>query len=373
MVLTHEIRAIRKFGPGYFIREQMELRDWTQEDLAEVMGITVKHLNRILQDKQPLTLEMARVLSEVFKNSPQYWVNLDTGYRLWLEQDKSQSEVDAEIKSVIYERMPIKDMVKKGWLKQSATASKLKSQVLDFWGWEKFDFNQLDTQYLPYLTRKSEAYAQFNTSYAITWYRKALLEAEKFDYPAYDRRKLEALYEDMHAFTVEPKGINKFISRLADAGVIFFVLPHLQKTYLDGAAFYSGNNPVVVYTGRYKRIDNFWFTIAHEIAHILLHINKQTPFVLDNLRDKNVDALEKEANELAAEKLKHTEILKYLEPYLGYLYSSKVEKCAELYQVHPAIIIGKLAHDKKISYGNQSLYNEDVLQHIAKKYQIVHE
>ena len=54
MGTTIKLRPARKFGPGYFIREQMEYRNWTQDDLAEVMGITIKHLNKILQDKRPL-------------------------------------------------------------------------------------------------------------------------------------------------------------------------------------------------------------------------------------------------------------------------------------------------------------------------------
>jgi hypothetical protein len=47
-----------------------------------------------------------------------------------------------------------------------------------------------------------------------------------------------------------------------------------------------------------------------------------------------------------------------------------VEDCASVYNVHPAIIIGKLAFEKKISYSNQSLYNEDVLQKIQRQYQV---
>jgi len=96
MVQTSKLNAARKFGPGYFIREQMELRDWTQSYLSEVMGITVKHLNIILQDKQPITLDMARILGEVFNTSAQYWINIDTGYRLWSLQEKSKTEWPAQ-------------------------------------------------------------------------------------------------------------------------------------------------------------------------------------------------------------------------------------------------------------------------------------
>ncbi len=370
MVQTSKLQAFKKFGPGYFIREQMELRNWTQADLAEVMGITVKHLNKILQDNQPLTLDMARILGEVFNTTAQYWINIDTGYRLWSSQGKSKTEIETGIKSSIFERMPIKDMLAKGWLQPFQSADELQKQVLEFWGWEKLDFSILDKDYLPFLTRKSAAYNQFNASYAVTWYQKALNESKNLPNSNYKEQKLTRLFDTLHSYTVIEDGINQFINELAEIGVIFFVLPHLQKTYLDGAAFYSGKNPVIVYTGRYNRIDNFWFTVAHEIAHILNHINKKTPFILDNLSKGDINSMETEANKLAAEKLKHPEILKYLDPYLGYLTKSRVEDCAGVYNVHPAIIIGKLAFEKKISYGNQSLYNENVLEQIQKRYQV---
>ena len=74
---------------------------------------------------------------------------------------------------------------------------------------------------------------------------------------------------------------------------------------------------MIIYTGRYKRIDNFWFTVAHEIAHVLLHLNDENTFVLDNLRTGERNKMEEEANDLAAEKLMHNEIANYLNPYLS--------------------------------------------------------
>lgn len=370
MEQTVKLRPARKFGPGYFIKEQMEYRSWTQEDLSEVIGMTPKHVNKILRDKQPITLDTAKILAEVFETSPQYWLNLDANYRLWLNYERSEKEIDADVKGLIYERMPIKDMLLKGWLNPFHSAKELKQQVLQFWNWKELDFSILDKEYLPCLTRKSEAYNQFNASYAITWYRKATIEASKIQVKPYEKRQLENLYQKIHTYTVKEDGVNLFIQDLANVGVKFFVLPHLQKTYLDGAAFFLEDNPVIVYTARYKRIDNFWFTVAHEIAHILLHLNKELTFVLDNLRDGELNSLEQEANELAANNLKHEEILNYLNPYFGYLTTSKVEECAANYNIHPAIIIGKLAHDKSISYANQSLYNDNVLQIINPKYQM---
>ncbi|OFY68540.1 MAG: hypothetical protein A2V64_04955 [Bacteroidetes bacterium RBG_13_43_22] len=370
MAETTQIRAAKKFGPGYFIQEQIELRDWTQEDLAEVMGITPKHLNMILREKQPLTLDIARLLGEVFNNSAQYWINLDAGYRLWKEQEKSEKEQIADIKSIIFERMPVNDMIRKGWFQDYNNIDELSDQVMSFWGMKSLDFSRLDNHLLPCLTRKSEAYNQFNASYALTWYQMACTVASSKRTKAYDQVKLIQLYNDLHSYTVTDAGIEKFLRELKNAGVIFFVLPHLNKTYLDGAAFFSDENPVIVYTARYKRIDNFWFTVAHEIAHILKHIDDKTPFILDNFSSAERNKMENEANAMAGERLRHKEIYEYLEPYLDYLTTARIEECSKKYGVHPAIIIGKLAHDGKISYKNQRLYNENVLKLINNEFVI---
>lgn len=364
------LKPLKKFGPGYFIQEQMEDRKWTQEDLAEIMGLTIKHVNHILQDKQSISLETAKMLAQIFETSPEYWINLDTHYRLWLHQENSEKVIEAKIKGQIFARMPISDMIQKGWLKPHSTAKELAKQVLKFWDWKSLDFKILDQHYLPYFTKKSEAFNQFNASYAITWYRKATMEAEKFNVKEYDKKKLTQLFHNIHQYTTKENGLNEFIQELNKVGVIFFVLPHLQKTYLDGAAFLHNNNPVIVYTARYKRIDNFWFTVAHEIAHVLLHLNKKTPFVLDNFKDQEVNAMEEEANAMASEMLKHHEIIEYLSPYSNYLTVSKVEECASTYNIHPAIVVGTLAHEGQISYSNQNRYRENVLDLIKGKYKV---
>lgn len=370
MVKLNQLSSARKFGPGYFIKEQMEAREWTQADMAEILGITLKHVNKILNEKQPISLDMARVLGEVFDTSVQFWMNLDTSYRLWLDQEKSDKEKEADIKAKVFERMPVKDMVKKGWLPSFQTTEELVTIVLKFWDWNELKFDKIDKliESDSCLTRKSEAYTQFNKSYKMTWYRMAQKIARDIPKNEYNPKELLKLYKNLHQYTSRKNGISLFLDALGKIGVIFFVLPHLQKTYLDGAAFMCDKNPVVVYTGRYKRIDNFWFTMAHELAHVIKHIKIAGQFILDNFKDKTYGELEEEADNMASKALKHKEVIIYLRPYLNYLSTVKVEECAKQLEIHPSIIIGKLAHDKEISYRNIHLYNQDVLEEIPKKY-----
>jgi len=361
---TTKLKPARNFGPGYFIREQMEYRNWSQEDLSEVMSITPKHLNKILQDKQAITLDMAKVLSEVFETSPQYWLNLDANYRLWLEPEKSEKELQAEMKAKIYERMPIRDMIHKNWIPNFTNFNELYNSVLAFWQVDKLDFEAWDQKTVPLLARKSESFNQYKAAYTYTWYHKAMQTAGQYKDCEYNRELLIELYKNLHLYTMQDNGYNVFIHKLNEAGVVFFILPHLQKTYLDGAAFYSSGNPVVVYTGRYRRIDNFWFTVAHEICHILNHLNTPETFFVDNFNEEEINELEADANEHASCQLKHEEIYSYLKPKLNYLSQQAIIDCANALHIHPAVIIGKLAHEKTISYANQNLFNENVLERI---------
>lgn len=367
MASIKNLKAAKKFGPGYFIREQMEIRGWVQEELADVLGISAKHLSSILQDKQSLSIENAKKLSSAFNTSPQYWLNLDNDYRLWLEQEKQEQTATVESKAIIYSRMPVRDMMKKGWLEPTRDLKVLVSEVKAYWTIPDLNFQFLEESVLP-LCKKSEAYNQFNASYAATWFQMAKKYSEGINVPAYNKQALETLYKNIYSFTTKENGISLFLNDLQACGVKFFVLPHLEKTYLDGAAFLHNDNPVVVYTARYKRVDNFWFTVAHEIAHVLKHLNDKTPFVLDNFGDKTIDKQEQEANALASKHLKHPEILEFLEPFFSYLTVGKIEECSRALNIHPALIIGALAFNEKISFRNQSLFNENVLDIIPEQF-----
>lgn len=88
MKSTKNIRAIKKFGPGYFIVEQLNQRNWTKIYLAGLIGIEEKDIDSILENQKPIDYEIANSLGKVFNTSSQYWINIDTIYRLWLENGK---------------------------------------------------------------------------------------------------------------------------------------------------------------------------------------------------------------------------------------------------------------------------------------------
>jgi hypothetical protein len=88
--------------------------------------------------------------------------------------------------------------------------------------------------------------------------------------------------------------------KLADLGIAFVVLPHLPGTHLDGAAMLRSDGvPAIALTLRKDRIDNFWFTFLHELAHVKSHLVSGTQVIFDDLELGSSQDIEQEADEMA--------------------------------------------------------------------------
>jgi len=98
------------------------------------------------------------------------------------------------------------------------------------------------------------------------------------------------------------------VKELKKIGVITIIEAELPKTRLDGAAILlNARNPVIGLTLRLDRLDNFWFTLMHELAHIVLHFDNDEVDVfydeLDEVKGMQIGSKETEADELASEAL----------------------------------------------------------------------
>jgi addiction module HigA family antidote len=77
-----ELKPFINIGPGYTIKKYLDDRGWSQEDLSQITEISTKQLSNIINDKVRITIDTARLLSKAFECSPEFWINLDTRYRL---------------------------------------------------------------------------------------------------------------------------------------------------------------------------------------------------------------------------------------------------------------------------------------------------
>jgi len=307
--MINKYKPARIIGPGSTIRREMEFRGWTQDDLAEILGVSAKSINLLINNKQQITVDTAQKFSKAFGQSAEYWINRDTIYRLRLaEKQNNSSQQLVAAKATAYQYMPIREMIKKGWWEKCDDPVALVRMTKAFWEITELDFSFLDQTALPNF-RKSGAFQQYNVYHALTWFQMAKRCARYYPLSSsYDANRLRDLADNLSRYSLKENGPEHFLNDLNAAGVKFFVLSHLPKTYVDGASFIDDEHPVIVYTQRHNRYDNFWFTVAHEIGHILLHLKDKDTFFIDSEKEVKTEQ-EQEADQFAAEKLKVPKIL----------------------------------------------------------------
>jgi HTH-type transcriptional regulator / antitoxin HigA len=71
----------KAFPPGDHIREEIEARGWSQDDLARIMGYPLSVINEIINARKAITIQMARDLAAALGTSAELWMNLQTSYQ----------------------------------------------------------------------------------------------------------------------------------------------------------------------------------------------------------------------------------------------------------------------------------------------------
>ncbi len=70
--------------PGEILAEELEARNMTQRQLAEEMGRPAQVINEIIKGKKSITPATALQLEDALGPSAEFWMGLQTTYRLTL-------------------------------------------------------------------------------------------------------------------------------------------------------------------------------------------------------------------------------------------------------------------------------------------------
>lgn len=202
------------------------------------------------------------------------------------------------------------------------------------------------------------------------WTNKVLREARQIisdsNVATYDKNNLsEERLSELFKLSSRPNGVNEVISALRELGVIVIIEPHLPSTRLDGATLFTDDNVVIGLTIRFDRLDNFWFTLAHELAHAYLHSESAYSAFFDQLFNEGTETsqLENEADVLAGELLIPTDTwktspLRYgSTPTLVKIFANKIG-------VHPSVVAGRIRHDSKDWSMHSDIVNDEKVRHL---------
>ncbi len=151
--------------------------------------------------------------------------------------------------------------------------------------------------------------------------------------------------EDLKHIAHKSQDINELPlieSYLAGLGVILVTERSVPSLKLDGAVFrLDSGHPVVALSLRYNRLDNFWFTLMHELAHLYLHLDELNIPIIEDLDESSESLIEMQADRLALNTLIPSNKWRNCPPKYNLSDKSVVDFAAEV-GIHPAIVAGRL-------------------------------
>jgi HTH-type transcriptional regulator/antitoxin HigA len=193
-------------------------------------------------------------------------------------------------------------------------------------------------------TRTERTNAKTDVDALEAWCAAVLVRASLFKPPKRRRAITREFGRELARLSIESDGPTLVKDLLAQVGVAFVVLEHLPGTFLDGAALCRADEtPVIAMTVRHDRLDNFWFTLLHEYAHVCCHLTGDTKIIFDDLDVKSSDAIEREADEFAQSMLIPPKIAQSLAS--NELSPEDVVRIAAEAEVHSAIVAGRWQRD----------------------------
>ncbi len=343
------------FPPGEFIREELEARGWTQDDLAAILGRPSRLVSELITAKRGITPETARGLGGAFGTSAQLWMNLESTYRLW----KSDPEQDlVERRARLYTTAPLRLMIKRGWIEDSSSVDVLETRLKDFFG---LSDDLREPQFFAHVARRSSSCPQL-TPLQNAWLYRAGHMAKAVSAGDFSEARLAEMLQLLKLFLPNPEDLRKIPKLLAEFGIRFIVIEPFPQSKIDGATFWLNNHhPVVVLSLRYDRIDWFWHTLAHELAHVESGDGKNNDkFALDidlvGERTKSSDnrpQYEVKADERATDfLLPQTELDDFIMRVKSLYSKKKIAEFADRINVHPGIVVGQLQHTGELSYAH---------------------
>ncbi len=334
--------------PGKILRQLMEERGWTQDDLAAIIGKSRQSISEIVSGKNGITLDMAMMLAAAFENSAQEWLKWDQLYRLSMaERDVTEVQKRAQL----YKTAPIRDMIKRGWIRPSIDAAELHAELEAFFGAESLE----DGLGFPVATKRTVKLPYLNSAEIAWCFRAKQLARSLLCYPYAPARLIKAQGK-LKRLAAHPKEARNVSQVLADCGIRFVVIEPLPDVKIDGAAFWDEIGPIIAVSIRHDRIDGFWFTVMHEFSHIkhgdTLSVDTG---LIDGTKGVNItlveDQSERRANEEAAAALVTPGELDSFIRRVGPLYPrERIIQFANRIQIHPGIIVGQLQHRKELGY-----------------------
>ncbi|MBQ1421451.1 MAG: HigA family addiction module antidote protein [Firmicutes bacterium] len=343
------------FHPGYYIKEIVDESGLTQEDFAKRLGTTPKNLSILIRGEQSLSIEMASKLSRMLGTSVGYWLGLQQAYNemyaefLMAEDLKHEKEIFKLIDYKYFrDHFGLPSLPRKTEEQISCIRDFLSVASLTVLG-----ERNLAVSFRSY--KEDLSLSNIVNANALT--QIAVNQALKTEAPSYDKKKFMgavsfALTQTQNHETFLPVIKDAFLK----AGVVLVVLPNLKNSGINGATKKVDGKMMLMVNDRRHYADTFWFSLFHEIGHIL---DGDLGMSFSNDAEDRADLYAQSA--LIPQE-------QYCDFILHHKHFNKdiIVEFAKSIDRDPGIVLGRLMKDKLVEHSEAELSNK--LRH---KYNIV--
>ncbi len=343
--------------PGHTIISLMEQNELTVEDFAERIGRTKSTTQKLLDGQHVIDVELARRLSDVFGASENFWIAREHDYRANIEAPVHVSVSSFED---LIHTLPLADMKKFGWIDNVMSREDKIAESMEFFGvstiaqWQ----GRYENAFRGAAYRRATAYATCEIA-TTAWLRQGEIETQADNVAEWSPEQLRLELDGFRRLTWY-KSPSLFLPKLkeglARAGVKFAIVRAPKGCSASGAVrILADDTPHIQLSFRYLSDDQFWFSLFHEIGHLLLHFDKMP--ILENT-EPNEEEYEDEANQFASQVIVP---MMHQEELLGLAASKlRIIGFAKKVGIAPGLIVGQLQHARVIRF-NQ-------MQHLKRRY-----
>lgn len=346
--------------PGAHLRAELEKRDWRQSDLIFVLGCHPKAVNLIINEKQSVTPSMSKALGQALGLPPDHFAVLQRAYDL---ENAKEPDPSVTLRSRIQTNYPLREMIRRQWIAECESSDELASEVCHFFEVSRVD----DIPHISHAAKRSDS--EHIPAAQLAWLFRVRQIAREMPVERFNKSKLEKAVENFSDLRSEPESVRYIPRLLQNAGVRFVVVEPLASGKIDGVCLWlNAQSPVIGMSLRFDRIDNFWFVLRHECAHVLHGHGKQTS-IIDTELDGNIDASineeEKLANLDAADFCVSIDKLQSFYLRKRPLFTEReVMAFAKKMNVHPGLVVGQLQR-KANRYDMFRRHLVEVRKHLA--------
>ena len=347
-------KELRAFHPGYFVKQIIDDEGVTQDDFAARLGTTPKTLSELVNGRINLSREMAEALSCMLGTSVDMWLNLQKKY--------IERLAEIEIEKRLDEQQPYLEVIDYHYFVQYAglkPESSLKEKVLSLCACLKLASLCLLGEEVCMASYRisSQKMDWKNVICARAWLMFALAKAKANRIVGeVDTDRLASFIPEMRGMTMH--GVLQSLPRLEEiftsCGVTFVYLPMLKDAKISGAVKWASDRQGVTLAinDRFKKEDAFWFTLFHEIKHVLQRSYNRTYVSIDEddaVMDEQDRENEKDADQFAIDTLISAD------EYAGFLASGDfsndaIRNFSASIGIHAGIVSGRLAKEGHVDY-----------------------